>query len=164
MTTSEAAEGSAGATPSAMKWLRAILLFLVAFDLTLAVIALLFPRWVLAIGSLSSDAVHGAMYRSGPIEPIFLRGVGVLWLLAAYVQLLAWKDPARNLVAVTIAIVFRTAGGTFELIEVLFLLPAVRFGDSLIFAVLGIFAAGDYLLVGVMALLLRRLRLEWWSV
>lgn len=150
--------------PAATKWLRAILLFLVVFDLTLAVAALLFPRWVLALGKLNSDAVRGAMYRGGPIEPIFLRGVGVLWLLAAYVQYLAWKAPERNLAAVNIAIVFRLAGATFELVEVLFLLPAVQFGDSLIFVTLGIFAAGDYLLVGAMALLLRRLRLAWRSV
>ncbi len=164
MTDSDVDRGTVNQDPATLKWLRAVLLFLVVFDLILAVAALLFPRWMLAIGKLNSDAVRGAMYRSGRVEPIFVRGVGVLWLLAAYVQYLAWKEPVRNLVAVTIAIVFRVAGATFELIEVLFLLPAVQFGDSLIFVALGIFAAGDYLMVGIIVLLLRRLRLEWMSV
>jgi len=147
-----------------MKYLRWVLLFLVFFDLFIAVPALLFPQWVIGMAKMNTDAVTGAMYRSGPIEPIFLRGIGVLWLLAAYIQYIAWKDPAARMQAVNIAIVFRLAGGTFELIEAAYLLPRVSFGQPLVYWVLGIFVVGDYLLVAVMAYLLRRLGLAWWRL
>ena len=145
-----------------MRYLRWTLLFLVFFDLSIAIPALFFPTWIIDLLKLNSDIVTGAMYRSGPIEPVFLRGVGVLWLLAAYVQYIAWRDPARRLQAINIAIVFRLAGGTFELIEVAYLLRKVQFSDPLIFWGLGIFVAGDYLLVAIMIFFLKRLGLTWW--
>ena len=147
-----------------MRYLKWLLLFLVFFDLAIAVPALFFPEWLISMAKMNADLVAGAMYRGGQIEPIFLRGVGVLWLLAAYIQYIAWKDPARRIQAVNIAIVFRLAGGTFELIEAAYLLPRVSFGDPLIYWALGIFVAGDYLLVAVMAYLLHRLGLRWWSL
>lgn len=147
-----------------MRFLRAILLFLVFFDLAIAIPALFFPGRIIELGKLSSDMVAGAMYRSGPIEPLFLRGVGVLWLLAAYVQYMAWRDPANRLQALHIAIMFRLAGGTFELVEIAYLLRKVHFGNPLIYWVLGIFVAGDYLVVAVMVFLLRRLGLKWWRL
>ena len=147
-----------------MRYLRWILLFLVFFDLSIAISALFFPGWIIEMGKLNSDLVKGAMYRSGPIEPIFLRGIGILWLLAAYVQYIAWKDPARRLQAVNIALIFRFAGGTFELIEAAYLLRKVQFGDPLIFCVLGIFVVGDYILVAVMIILLKRLGIKWWQI
>ena len=147
-----------------MRYLRGILLFLVFFDLSIAVPALFFPEWIIEFGKLNSDSVVGAMYRSGPIEPIFLRGIGILWLLAAYVQFIAWKDPANRLQAVNIAIVFRFAGGTFELIEMAYLLRNVHFGDTLIFWILGIFVAGDYFLIAILIFFLKRLGLKWWRL
>ena len=147
-----------------MKYLRGILLFLVFFDLSIAVPALFFPEWIIELGKLNSDYVVGAMYRSGPIEPIFLRGIGILWLLAAYVQFIAWKEPAKRLQAVNIAIVFRFAGGTFELIEMVYLLRKVNFGDPLVFWVLGVFVAGDYLLIAILIFILKRLDLKWWRL
>jgi hypothetical protein len=156
---------SPAVAPEQLKWLkllRATLLFLVFFDLAIAIPALFFPEWAIGIAKLNSDAVRGAMYRSGTIEPLFLRGVGILWLVAAYVQLLAWRDPLGRLVAVNIALVFRFLGGTFELVEAAFLLPRVGFGDPLIFGVLAVFVAGDYLLVGLMVFFLHELRARWW--
>jgi hypothetical protein len=147
-----------------MRYLRGILLFLVFFDLALAIPALFFPEWILELGKLNADHVVGAMYRSGHIEPIFLRGMGVLWLLAAYVQFIAWKDPAKRLQAVNIAIVFRFAGGTLELIEMAYLLRIVHFGDAFVFWTLGVFVAGDYLLIAIMIFLLKRLDLKWWRL
>lgn len=144
-----------------LRYLRWVLLFLVFFDLALAMPALLLPGWIIGLGKLNSDAVAGAMYRIGSIEPIFLRGVGVLWLLAAYVQYIAWKDPAKRLQAVNIAIVFRFAGGTFELFEVAYLLPKMHFSYPLVYWTLGVFVAGDYLLIAVMAFLLKKLGLKW---
>lgn len=146
-----------------LKLLRATLLFLVFFDLAIAIPALFFPGAIIDLGHLNADDVAGAMYRAGHIEPIFFRGVGVLWLLAAWVQFLAWRDPEKRLVAVNIAIVFRFCGGTFELVEVLFLLPAVGFSHPLIYWVLGFFVLGDYLLIAAMAYLLHKLGLKWWS-
>jgi len=147
-----------------MKYLRWILLFLVFFDLSIAIPAFFFPGWIIEIGKLNSDLVVGAMYRSGPIEPIFLRGIGILWLLAAYVQYIAWKDPVNRLQAINIALVFRFAGGTFEFIEIAYLLRKVQFDDSLIFWVLGVFVVGDYILVAVIILFLKRLGLKWWKL
>lgn len=147
-----------------MKYLRGILLFLVFFDLSIAIPALVFPEWIIEMGKLNSDTVVGAMYRIGPIEPIFLRGIGILWLLAAYIQFIAWKDPANRLQAVNIAIVFRFTGGTFELVEMVYLLRIVHFGNSIIFWILGIFVTGDYLLVAVMIYILQRLGLRWWKL
>ncbi|MBI4651811.1 hypothetical protein HY745_11120 [Candidatus Desantisbacteria bacterium] len=147
-----------------MKYLKLILLFLIFFDLSIAIPALFFPQWVIGAGKLNSDFISGAMYKSGPIEPVFLRGIGILWLLAAYIQYLAWRDPINRLQALNIAIVFRFAGGTFELVEASYLLRQVQFGDPLIFWILGIFVAGDYILVAVMAFLLKKLGLKWWSL
>lgn len=147
-----------------MRYLRWVLLFLVFFDLSIGIPAIFFPGWIVEMGKLNSDFVQGAMYRSGPIEPIFLRGIGILWLLAAYVQYIAWKDPVSRLQAINIALVFRFAGGTFELIETAYLLRKIQFGDPLIFWVLGGFVAGDYILVAVMIILLKRLGLKWWQL
>lgn len=147
-----------------MKYLRWLLLFLVFFDIAIAIPALLFPGWIIETAKLSSDAIAGAMYRSGTVEPIFLRGMGILWLLAAYIQYIAWKDPARSLHAVNIALVFRFLGGTFELVEAAHLLRSVQFGHPLIYWVLGSFVAGDYLLIAIMVLLLRKLDLKWWRL
>jgi len=147
-----------------MRFLRGILLFLVFFDLSIAIPALLFPRWIIEMGKFNSDFVEGAMYRSGYIEPIFLRGIGILWLLAAYVQYIAWKDPVRRLQAINIAIIFRFAGGTFELIETTYLLRQVQFGNPLVFWVLGVFVVGDYILVAIMIILLKKLGLRWWQL
>lgn len=152
--------------PARQRWykaLRALLLFLVFFDLAIAIPALAFPGWVIGLGALNAD-VPGALYRAGPVEPIFLRGVGLLWLMAAYVQYLAFRDPERRLVAVNIAIVFRFCGGTFELIEALVLLPAAGYEHQLTYWVLGSFVAGDYLLIAAMVYLLHKLDLPWWSL
>lgn len=145
-----------------IKALRVCLLGLVAFDLVIMVPALVFPGWVIDLGSLNSGSIAGAPYRAGQIEPLFLRGVGILWLLAAYVQYVAWRDPVNRLLAVNIAIVFRFCGGTFELIVILFLLPAAGFNDPLIYWVLGSFVAGDYIMIGIMVYLLHKAELHWW--
>lgn len=139
-----------------LKWFRATLMFLVFFDLFLAVVALFFPHVLIQIGSLDSDAVTGAMYRPGNIEPIFMRGVGILWLLAAYVQYVGWRDPVGRPHVVTSALVFRFCGGTFEAIEGLFLLPRVGFSDPVLYWVLLVFVVCDYLLIGSMVYMLRR--------
>ncbi len=145
-----------------IKLLKVCLLGLVVFDLVIMVPALIFPGWVIDLGSLNSGSVAGAPYRSGSIEPMFLRGVGILWLLAGYCQYIAWRDPENRLQAVNIAIVFRFCGGTFELMEILFLLPAAGFNDPLIYWVLGGFVAGDYLMIGIMVFLLHKAKLPWW--
>jgi hypothetical protein len=139
-----------------MKLFRATFMFLVFFDLFLAVVALGFPHLLIRIGSLDSDTVTGAMYRSGNIEPIFMRGVGILWLIAAYVQYLGWRDPAGRPHVVTSALVFRFCGGTFEAIEGLFLLPRTGFSDPVLYWFLLVFVIGDYVLIASMVYMLRR--------
>lgn len=146
-----------------IKLLRFCLMGLVLFDLVIMIPALFFPGWVIDLGSLNSGSISGAPYRAGNIEPLFLRGVGILWLLAGYCQYIAWRDPVRRLQAVNISIVFRFCGGTFELIVILFLLPAAGFNDHLIYWVLGAFVAGDYIMIGIMAFLLHKAQLKWWK-
>ena len=86
MTAATSTTEAPGALPAdSAKWLkllRGTLLFLVFFDLVIAVPALFFPDWILSLAKLNADGVPGAMYRSGTIEPMFLRGVGILWLVA----------------------------------------------------------------------------------
>jgi hypothetical protein len=129
-----------------LKWLKRILLFLVFFDLGLGIWAIGFPSSVLKAGNLPI-----------PPEPIFVRGVGVFWLLVAYIQFLAWKDPIKRLLALHIAIIFRIAGATFEAIEGIFLLRPF----SQIHFILGIFVVGDVALVIAMIWLLKKLGLCW---
>ena len=167
MTTTTFTATGAMVSEDSAKWLklfRATFMFLVFFDLFLAVVALFFPHLLIKIGSLNSDAVTGAMYRAGNIEPIFMRGVGILWLIAAYVQYVGWRDPVGRAHVVVSALVFRFCGGTFEMIEGLFLLPRAGFSDPVIYWVLLVFVVGDYLLIGSMVYMLRRagVKLELW--
>jgi hypothetical protein len=147
-----------------LKWFRATFMFLVFFDLFLAALALVFPHLLIRIGSLDSDTVTGAMYRAGNIEPIFMRGVGILWLIAAYVQYVGWRDPVGRPHVVASALVFRFCGGTFEAIEGLFLLPRAGFSDPVLYWFLLVFVIGDYLLIAAMTYMLRRagVKLQLW--
>jgi hypothetical protein len=144
------------------KLLRAILLFLVFFDLLIAILALFFPHFVIATWHFDDPHVPGAPYRQGvPIEPIWMRGVGILWVLAAYVQYVAWRAPVARLTAVHLAIAFRFVGGSFELVELLFLLPAVGFDHWLLLWTFPVFVVGDYALVATMIWCMNRLGLPW---
>jgi len=145
-----------------LKYLRWVLLFLVFFDLVISFMAFFMSNWAIDLGKLNSDYIQGAIYRCGKIEPIFMRGTGVLWLLAAYVQFLAWRDPLNRLLIVNIAIIFRFCGATFELIEVLFLLPRSGFNAPLLYQILGVFVTGDYLFIAAMIYLLKKLDQKWW--
>ena len=145
-----------------LKLLKLILIGLVLFDLAIAVMALFKPDLWISWGHLNDPAVPGAPYRQGVIEPLFIRGIGILWLMAAYAQFLAWKDPENRTWAVNISIVFRFCGGTFELLEVLYLLPRVGFNYSGAYWILGSFVVGDYVCIAFMAYLLYKLQIKWW--
>lgn len=56
-------------------------------------------------------------------EPLFIRGVGVYWLFAAFFQYLGWRDPRKFLVAVQLSIVFRLSAAVIDCFEALVLLP-----------------------------------------
>ncbi|NOZ88016.1 MAG: hypothetical protein GXP49_17500 [Deltaproteobacteria bacterium] len=144
--------------------LKTLLMILVLFDLSIAALALFYPHSWISFGHLDSSTVPGAPYRQGTIEPLFLRGVGILWLLAAYVQFLAFKNPEERPWAINLSIVFRFFGGTFELVEVLFLLPMVKFDYKPAYWLLGGFVACDYICIGLMVLLLWSLKIKWWAV
>lgn len=136
------------------------MLFLVFFDMILAAVALFSPVFFLSIFKLNAD-IPGAVYRAGAIEPIFVRGVAILWALAAYVQYLAWKDPVGRPLVLNIALVFRFCGGTIELIESLFLLPAAGYSYIIGYITLAVFYIGDYLLIGWMIYLANRCGIKW---
>ena len=81
--------------------------------------------WDFAIGSYAVFfAKHmQELIRFAPqSEPLFIRGVGVYWLFAAYFQFLAFRDPRKNVLAVHLAVVFRISAAVIDVIEVLFLL------------------------------------------
>lgn len=144
--------------------LRGVFFFLIFYDLAIAIPGLFFPEAMIDFARLNADDVAGAMYRPGHIEPIFLRGLGVLWVLASYVQYLAWRDPERNLVAVNVAIVFRGLGAGLQVIEALLLLPLAGFGHPTLYVVLVLFFTGDFILLGTLVALLRKVGLPWWVV
>ncbi len=145
------------------KLLRATLLFLVFFDIILGVVGVGFPQVFIMVFKLNTE-ITGAMYQSGLVEPIFIRGVGILWFLAAYVQFLAWKDPASRPLVINIALIFRFCGGTFELIESLILLPLVGYSYVWGHVTLAIFYIGDYLLIAFMIYLLKKCNIRWWKI
>ena len=146
---------------SQIKWLKVLkisLIVMAIFDLTTGSIGCFFPEAVISFGSLNIGP--GALYPSGPVEPVFLRGVGVLWIWAAYIQFLAWKYTVERPHLIIIAMLFRFLGGTLQLFEIIFLLPAVGFGNTNTFLILGGFVFGDYLLIIVTFLMMKKLDLK----
>lgn len=91
-------------------------------------------------------------------EPLFIRGVGLYWLFAAYVQFLGFRSPTRNVLAVQLAIVFRLSAALIDSVEALALLPGpfYFFHYLLLF-----FVVMNVLIAVVLARWLRRLGLQW---
>ncbi len=128
--------------------------------LLLALMAL----WDLVIGVY---AVFGAHHLQQMVqftpqsEPLFIRGVGVYWLFAAYLQLLGFRDPEKNLVAVQLTIVFRLSAALIDMVEVLFLLdrPFYFFHYMLLF-----FVVINLIVAYLTARFLRRMKFKWIDV
>ena len=131
----------------ARKHLRMLLLMLVFWDLGIGVYAVLFAKHFQQVILFTPQS-----------EPLFVRGVGVYWLFAAYFQFLGFKNPEKNLVAVQLSIVFRLSAAVIDFIEVFFLLdrPFYYFHYLLIF-----FVFMNCLIVYLTAHYLRKMELKW---
>lgn len=113
--------------------LRALMALLALWDTCIGVYAVLFPSH---LERLLGPEPQG--------EPIFVRGVGAMWLFVAYIQLLAFRNPVKNACAIRLSVVFRLTEAAFCTAEALFLLgpPANTVRIVLaVFAVLNVFIA-----------------------
>lgn len=110
----------------ARKWLRTLLLLLVIWDLAIGLYAVFFAGHMQTV----------IRFAPRP-EPLFIRGVGVYWLFAAYFQYLGYRDPEKNLVALHLSVVFRLSAAAIDFAEVFFLLgrPFYSFHYLLLFFV-----------------------------
>ena len=91
-------------------------------------------------------------------EPLFIRGVGIYWIFAAYIQFLGFKNPERNILAVQLSIVFRLSAAVIDFIEAFFLLeqPFYFFHYLLIF-----FVFMNCLIAYLTARCLGKMQLKW---
>ena len=93
------------------KRLRLLLLMLVFWDMGIGVYAVFFAKHFQQFILFTPQS-----------EPLFIRGVGVYWLFAAYFQFLGFRNPEKYLVAVQLSIIFRLSAAIIDFIEVFFLL------------------------------------------
>jgi hypothetical protein len=94
-------------------------------------------------------------------EPLFIRGVGMYWLFAAWFQFLGSRNPRKYLVAVQLAIFFRTSAIFIDSAEIYLLQRPWYFFHSM----LAFFILMNFLIAVSEATLLKRMGLKWidWS-
>ena len=131
----------------ARKRLRIILLLLALWDLGIGVYAVVFAGHFQQVVNFIPRP-----------EPLFIRGVGMYWLFAAYVQFLGFKNPEKYLVAIQLSIIFRLSAAIIDLCVVSFLLgrPFYYFHYLLIF-----FVFMNCIIAYITARYLRRMNLNW---
>jgi len=130
----------------ARKHLRLLLGFLVLWDLILGTWAIFFA------GNFQEFA--GFTQRE---EPLFVRGVGLYWLFAAYIQYLGFKNPEKNLLAVQLSIVFRLSAALVDIVEAGILLRPMYFFNYLLF----FFVFMNCLIAYFTASFLKKMNLKW---
>lgn len=132
--------------PRARKQLRLLMVLLALWDLGIGIYAVGFPKHLQQVVCFAPRA-----------EPLFIRGVGVYWLFAAYMQFLGFRDPTKYLVAVQLAVIFRLSAAVIDSVEILLLpRPFYLFHYLLMFFVLM-----NCLIAWLTAGLLRRMSLRW---
>lgn len=131
----------------ARKRLRLLLLMLVLWDLGIGVYAVFWAKHLQQLILFTPQS-----------EPLFIRGVGVYWLFAAYLQFLGFRNPEKNLVAVQLSIIFRLSASVIDFFEAFFLLkrPFYFFHYLLIF-----FVFMNFLIAYLTANFLRKMKLKW---
>ena len=131
----------------ARKRLRLLLAVLFFWDIGIGVYAIFFAK------HFQQFILFTPQY-----EPLFIRGVGVYWLFAAYIQFLGFKNPEKNIIAVQLSIVFRLSAAVIDFIEVFFLLgkPIYFFHYLLVF-----FVFMNCLIAYLTISCLRRMNLKW---
>lgn len=86
-------------------------------------------RWIL-LGLAIADVAFGIIaivnpYIAGPYaspletDRFYVRIIGVFWIFMAYVALLGWRDPVRNLLAVQLTFTLRLPTGLLNLAELI---------------------------------------------
>ena len=135
---------------TARKYLRLLLGALVLWDLGIGVYAVIWAKHFQELVLFAPRA-----------EPLFIRGVGVYWLFAAYLQFLGFRNPEKNVVAVQLSIIFRLSAAVIDFIEAFFLLerPFYFFHYLLMFFVLM-----NCLIAWLTARCLKRMDLKWIEV
>lgn len=131
----------------ARKHLRLLLAMLVLWDLGIGVYAVFLAKHF-----------QDFILFTPRSEPLFIRGVGIYWLFAAYLQFLGFKNPEKNLVAVQLSIIFRLSAAVIDFTEAFFLLerPFYFFHYLLMF-----FVFMNCLIAYLTAHYLRRMNLKW---
>ena len=114
------------AKEKARKYLRLLLAIMVLWDIGIGMYAIFFAKHFQQVILFTPQN-----------EPLFIRGVGIYWIFAAYIQFLGFKNPERNILAVQLSIVFRLSAAVIDFIEAFFLLeqPFYFFHYLLIFFV-----------------------------
>lgn len=132
---------------TARKYLRILLGLLVFWDLGLGVYTVFFAKHFQQFIMFTPQS-----------EPMFIRGVGVYWLFAAYIQFLGCIKPEKNLLAVQLSIIFRLSAAVIDFFEVFFLLarPFYFLHYLLIFFILM-----NCLIAYLTARFLRNMNLKW---
>ncbi len=134
----------------ASKYLRLLLIILVLWDLGIGVYAVFFAKHFQEVILFTPQN-----------EPLFIRGVGVYWLFAAYIQFLGFKNPEKNIIAVQLSIIFRLSAAVIDFAEAFFLLapPFYFFHYLLIF-----FVFMNCLIAYLTALCLSMMNLKWFEI
>ena len=129
------------------KRLQLLLLVLVFWDLGIGIYAVFFANHFQELILFTPRS-----------EPLFIRGVGVYWLFAAYFQFLGFRNPEKYLVAIQLSIIFRLSAAFFDFTEVFFLLdsPFYFFHYLLIF-----FVVMNCLIAYLTVRLLKKMKLKW---
>lgn len=135
---------------TARRNLRYLLGMLVLWDFGIGVYAVGF-----------ADHMQGVVMFAERAEPLFMRGVGMYWLFAAFFQFLGCRDPRKFLLAVQLSIVFRLTAAVIDTFEALVLLPRPFYffhWTLLFFVLMNIVIA--YLTVRW----LKKMDLPWWPL
>ena len=132
---------------NARRRLRVLLAVLALWDLGIGVYAVFLAKHLQQVILFAPQS-----------EPLFIRGVGVYWLFAAYFQFLGFRNPEKNLVAVQLSIIFRLSAAVVDFAEVFFLLerPFYFFHYLLMF-----FVVMNCLIACLTARLLKKMNLKW---
>lgn len=132
---------------AARRYLRLLLGILVLWDIGIGLYAVLFAKHLQQLILFTPQN-----------EPLFIRGVGVYWLFAGYIQFLGLIKPEKNILAVQLSIVFRLSAAMIDFIEAFFLLkqPFYFFHYLLIF-----FVFMNCLIAYLTAYFLRKMKLKW---
>ncbi len=130
----------------AEKLLKLLLGTLVFWDLGLGIYAVVFAKHFEAFVQFAPQ-----------YEPLFIRGVGMYWLFAAWFQFLGSRNPRKYLVAVQLAIWFRTSAIFIDSAE-LYLLQRPWY---LFHSMLAFFVLMNFLIAVSAATLLKRMGLPW---